>query len=223
MKAIGYTRVSSDKQDLQKQEHLLLKYAQQHDLRIQDFIEVGISSRRDTKQRRIDELLDRLDEGDVLLVAELSRFGRNMFEVIDIVNQLGENGVEVIFVRQPELSTAGPHRKLLLAIYSYFAEAEREFISVRTKQGLAAAKASGKKLGRPKGSRDKERVLDPHREQIKEYLELGLSLRRIRTIINPQLERPISYPAYRYFVRQDPELLQSWQGRRLAEHYRESF
>jgi DNA invertase Pin-like site-specific DNA recombinase len=100
------------------------------------------------------------------------------------------------------------------AIYSYFAEAEREFISVRTKQGLAAAKASGKMLGRPKGSRDKERVLDPHREQIKEYLELGLSLRRIRTIINPQLERPISYPAYRYFVRQDPELLQSWQGRR---------
>lgn len=46
---------------------------------------------------------------------------------------MGENGVEVIFVRQPELSTAGPHRKLLLAIYSYFAEAEREFISVRTK------------------------------------------------------------------------------------------
>ncbi len=223
MKAIGYTRVSSDKQDLQRQEHLLLKYAQQHDLRIQDFIEVEISSRRDTKERRIDELLDRLDEGDVLLVAELSRFGRNMFEVIDIVNQLGENGVEVIFVRQPELSTAGPHRKLLLAIYSYFAEAEREFISVRTKQGLAAAKASGKKLGRPIGSRDKERVLDPHREQIKEYLELGLSLRRIRTIINPQLERPISYPAYRYFVRQDPELLQSWQGRRLAEHYRKSF
>ncbi len=214
MKVIGYTRVSSDKQDLQKQEHLLLKYAQEQDLRISDFIHVEISSRKDTKEHRIDELLDWLEDGDVLLVAELSRLGRNMFEVIDIINQLGENGVEVIFVRQPELSTAGPHRKLLLAIYSYFAEAEREFISVRTKQGLAAAKASGKKLGRPKGSRDKERALDPHREQIKEYLELGLSLRRIRTIINPQLERPISYPAYRYFVRQDSELFQLWQGRR---------
>ena len=214
MKVLGYTRVSSDKQDIQKQEHLLLKYAQQQDLRISDFIKVEISSRRDNKERRIDELRNGLDKGDVLLVAGLSRLGRNMFEVIDIVNQLGENGVEVIFVRQPELSTAGPHRKLLLAIYSYFAEAEREFISVRTKQGLAAAKASGKKLGRPKGSRDKERVLDPHREQIEEYLDLGLSLRRIRTIINPQLERPISYPAYRYFVRQDPELVQLWQGRR---------
>ncbi len=58
-----------------------------------------------------------------------------------------------------------------------FAEAERAFISVRTKRGLAAAKASGKKLGRPKGSRDEERVLDTHREQTNEYLELGLSLR----------------------------------------------
>jgi DNA invertase Pin-like site-specific DNA recombinase len=214
MKVLGYTRVSSDKQDLHKQEQLLLKYAQQKDLRINDFIRVEISSWRDTKERRIDELLEWLDSGDVLLVAEVSRLGRNMFEVIDIVNQLGENGVEVIFVRQPELSTAGPHRKLLLAIYSYFAEAEREFISVRTKQGLAAAKASGKKLGRPKGSRDKERILDPHHKQIKEYLDLGLSLRRIRSIINPQLERPISYPAYRYFVRQDPELLNLWQAQR---------
>ena len=214
MNVIGYIRVSSDKQDLQKQEHLLLKYAQQHDLKVNEFINIEISSRKGTKERRIDELLARLKEGDVLLAAELSRLGRNMFEVINIINQLSENGVEVIFIRQPELSTTGPHRKLLLAIYSYFAEAEREFISMRTKQGLAAARASGKKLGRPKGSRDKERVLDPYREQIKEYLHLGLSLSRIRNIVNPQLEKPISYPSYRYFVRQDTELLKLWQAQR---------
>jgi DNA invertase Pin-like site-specific DNA recombinase len=211
MNVIGYIRVSSDKQDLQKQEHLLLKYAQQHDLKVNEFINIEISSRKGTKERRIDELLDRLNDGDVLLVAELSRLGRNMFEVINIINQLSENGVEVVFIRQPELSTAGTQRKLLLAIYSYFAEAEREFISMRTKQGLAAARASGKNLGRPKGSRDKERALDPYREQIKEYLQLGISLSRVRTIINPQLEKSISYPSYRYFVRQDAELLELWQ------------
>lgn len=210
MNVIGYIRISSDKQDLQKQEHLLLRYAQQHDLLLSEFINIEISSRKGTKERRIDELLHRLKEGDVLLVAELSRLGRNMLEVIHIINQLSKNGVEVVFVRQPELSTAGPQRKLLLAIYGYFAETEREFISIRTKQGLAAARASGKKLGRPKGSRDKERVLDPYREQIKEYLQLGLSLSRIRTILNPQLDKPISYPSYRYFVRQDTELLELW-------------
>jgi DNA invertase Pin-like site-specific DNA recombinase len=211
MAVIGYIRVSTEEQDLQKQEHLLLKYAQQQGMQVSDFIRIEISSRRNTSERRIDELLERLNKGDVLLVAELSRLGRNMFEVINIINQLGDNGVKIVFVRQPELSTAGPHRKLLLAIYSYFAEAERDFISVRTKQGLAAARANGKQLGRPKGSRDKERVLDPYRKQIKEYLQLNIPLRRIHGIINPQLERPISYPAYRYFVRQDDELLAIWK------------
>lgn len=214
MTVIGYLRVSSDKQDLQKQEHLLLKYAQQHEIHIDEFIKVEISSRKNTEERRIDELMKRLDEGDVLLVAELSRLGRNMFEVIHIINQLSESGVEIVFIRQPELSTAGAHRKLLLAIYSYFAEAEREFISLRTKQGLAAARARGKRLGRPKGSRDKERVLDPYRGQIKEYLQLSIPLRRIRTIINPQLEKSIAYNSYQYFVRQDPELLALWQAQR---------
>ena len=59
-----------------------------------------------------------------------------------------------------------------------------------------------------------KRVLDAHREQIKEYLNLKIPLRRIRSILNPQLERPITYPAYRYFVRQDPELLDLWQAQR---------
>ena len=212
MQVIGYIRVSTEEQDLNKQEHLLLKYAQQHEMQIHDFIQVEISSRRTSRERRIDELLARLRDGDVLLVAELSRLGRNMFEAINLINQLSANGVKLVFVRQPELSTAGAHGKLLLAIYSYFAEAEREFISVRTKQGLAAAQANGRQLGRPKGSRDKERVLDPHRDQIKEYLNLKIPLRRIRLILNPQLARPISYPAYRYFVRQDPELLDLWQA-----------
>jgi DNA invertase Pin-like site-specific DNA recombinase len=83
-----------------------------------------MSSRKSTRERRIDELMNELTTGDTLLVAELSRLGRNMFEVIEIINRLGQKDVEVVFVRQPELSTVGPHRKLLLAIYSYFAEAD---------------------------------------------------------------------------------------------------
>ncbi|KAA3660740.1 MAG: recombinase family protein [Chloroflexi bacterium] len=212
MKTIGYIRISTDKQDAQKQEHLLLKYAQQHELQIDQFISVEMSSRKSTRERRIDELMNALTTGDMLLVAELSRLGRNMFEVIEIINRLGQKGVEVVFVRQPELSTAGPHRKLLLAIYSYFAEAEREFISLRTKQGLAAARAKGKQLGRPKGSRDKHRALDPYRATIKEHLQMRVPLRRIQDIVNPQLTRPLSYTAYRYFVQQDPELLSLWKA-----------
>ncbi len=212
MKTIGYIRISTDKQDAQKQEHLLLKHAQQHEMQIDDFISVEMSSRKSTRERRIDELINELTSGDKLLVAELSRLGRNMFEVIEIINRLGQKNVEVIFVRQPELSTVGPHRKLLLAIYSYFAEAEREFVSLRTKQGLEAARAKGKQLGRPKGSRDKHRALDPYRATIKEHLQMRVPLRRIQDIVNPQLTRPLSYTAYRYFVYQDPELLSLWKA-----------
>ena len=210
MKVIGYIRVSTDSQDLEKQRHLLLEYAQRQQLLIDEFINVEMSSRKDTKERRIDELLTKLDEGDTLIVAELSRLGRNMLETLNIINRLGEQGVQIIFVRQPELSTLGSHTKLLLAIYSYFAEAEREYISLRTKQGLAAAKASGKKLGRPKGSKNKDRVLDPFKQQIAEYLKFGLNLAAIRKIINGQLDQPASYNTYKYYVQHEGDLRELW-------------
>ena len=214
MKVIGYIRVSTDSQDLEKQRHLLLEYAQRQQLLIDEFINVEMSSRKDTKERRIDELLTKLDEGDTLIVAELSRLGRNMLETLNIINRLGEQGVQIIFVRQPELSTLGSHTKLLLAIYSYFAEAEREYISLRTKQGLAAAKASGKKLGRPKGSKNKDRVLDPFKQQIAEYLKLGLNLAAIRKIINHQLDQPASYNTYKYYVQHEGDLRELWNDQK---------
>lgn len=96
-----------------------------------------------------------------------------MLETLNIINDLGQQGVSIIFVRQPELSTTGSHAHLLLAIYSYFAEAEREFISLRTKQGLAAAKSQGKQLGRPRGSRNKHaRVLYQFRQTIASILDV---------------------------------------------------
>src|SRR5215211_1753755 len=166
MKTIGYIRVSTDKQDADSQRYRLLEYAQAKQFPIREFVEVEISSRKNQKERRIEELKSKLGRGDTLLVTELSRLGRNMLETLTIIHALTEAGVQLIFVNQPELSTVGPHTNLLLAIYSYFAEAEREFISVRTKQGLVAARASGATLGRPKGRKNKVRILDPYREQI---------------------------------------------------------
>jgi DNA invertase Pin-like site-specific DNA recombinase len=206
MTTIGYIRVSTDDQDLEKQRHLLLEYSQQQKLIIDEFIEIEISSRKNQHERRINELIDKLNDGDILLVAELSRLGRNMLETLNIINDLTQKGVKITFIRQPELSTTGTHTQLLLAIYSYFAESEREFISMRTKQGLAAAKAQGKKLGRRKGSRNKSRPLDPYRDQIKEYLRESVTVSAIVKIINSQLDEPLTYNSYRYFIRNDEEL-----------------
>jgi DNA invertase Pin-like site-specific DNA recombinase len=109
--------------------------------------------------------------------------------------------------------TTGPHTQLLLAIYSYFAEAEREFISIRTKQGLAAAKAQGKQLGRPKGSRNRSRPLDPYYEEIKTHLQTGLSVAAIQKLINRKLEEPLTYNSYKYFIARD-EALRAYLARR---------
>lgn len=206
MLTVGYIRVSTDEQDLSKQKHLLLEYAQQQRLIIDQFIEAEVSSRKTPQERRIVELFDLLERGDHLLVAELSRLGRNMLETLNIINALSERGIKITFVRQPELSTSGGHGKLLLAIYSYFAESERDYISLRTKQGLAAARASGKLLGRPKGSRNRNgSMLTPFTDQVQTYLKLGLSVSAIRKLINPHLEKPATYNTFKYFVQNLPK------------------
>jgi putative DNA-invertase from lambdoid prophage Rac len=84
MLTVGYIRVSTDEQDLSKQRYLLLEYTQQQKLIIDQFIEIEVTSRKTPKERRIDELLALLSSGDHLLVAELSRLGRNMLETLNI-------------------------------------------------------------------------------------------------------------------------------------------
>ena len=138
-----------------KSAHPLWQYAQTDELLIHEFVRVEISSKKSLRERRIEELLSKLETGDTLLVAELSRLGRKHLETLTLVNELIQREIQLIFIRQPELSTDGPHGQLLFAIYGHFAQTEREYISMRTKQGLAAARAQGKVLGRPKGSKNK--------------------------------------------------------------------
>lgn len=207
MKVIGYIRVSTDKQDFQQQKYSLLNYAQKKKLNINDFIEVEVSSRKSKQERRIDELLILLKPNDILLISELSRLGRNMLEILSIIQELTENKINIIFTQQPELSTTGTHGKLILAIYGYFAETEREIISMRTKQGLAAAKEKGKLLGRPKGSKNKKtRALDHFDDTIKAYLGVGLDVSSIRKLVNPHLIEPLSYQSFKYHIEHHSEL-----------------
>ena len=112
-----------------------------------------------------------------------------------------KKSVEIIFIRQPELSTNFPHGKLLMAIYGYFAESEREFISLRTKSGLATARARGKTLGRPKNSKNKSQSpFEFHSIEIRKHLKLGVPLSSILKIINSQSPVKLSYTALRYWV-----------------------
>lgn len=198
---LGYIRISTDKQDTTKQKYLILEYAQKNNITIDKFIEIEISSKKTEKERRITELKETLKKDDTLIVAELSRLGRNMLETINLIQELNKKEIKIIFIRQPELSTFNnAQSKLLLAIYSYFAEAERDFISLRTKQGLEAAKASGKKLGRQKGQKIKSKF-DNNLQEIRELLLKKVSVSAIHKIIQVG-----SYVGLRSFILNNKEL-----------------
>jgi len=157
---IGYIRVSTEQQDVKNQRHETLEYANRHGLRVDDFVEVEMSSRRDSKARRIDELILRLKEGDLLIVSELSRIGRSVIEIITIMNELIERNVRLVSLKQG-MEIRGAHdmqTKVMVTIFSLLAELERDLISERTKKALAAKKAQGVKLGRPKGSLGKSKL-----------------------------------------------------------------
>lgn len=200
---IAYTRISTDRQDQINQEHLILEYCQQHNIFIDELIKVELSTRRSEELRRIDELKEKLQPGDRLIASELSRLGRKMIDVLNLMKKFADQGVNVVLINQPELSlVSGAMKDFMIAAYGYFAETEREFISLRTKAGLEAAKAKGRKLGRPKGSKGKNLKLEPYREQIEQLIGMGQNTMAILKFINAGKEptQRISYSTLNYFV-----------------------
>jgi DNA invertase Pin-like site-specific DNA recombinase len=183
---VGYIRVSTQMQSMKNQKHKLLEYAQNNKMIIDEFIELEISSKKAQKDRLLDEVFEKLKSGDTFICTELSRLGRNMLEILNLIEKFNNTGIKLVFTNQPELSTNKNEAlsSLLLAIYGYFTQTEREIISQRTKQGLAAARASGKILGRPKGVKNKNRVLDPFKDEIKKYLKNNQLRIREKSFIN---------------------------------------
>jgi DNA invertase Pin-like site-specific DNA recombinase len=120
---------------------------------VDDFIQIAISSRKDSRQRRLDELVEKLEEADTLIVTELSRLGRSTAEVILLVNELVQRGVRVVVLKQNlDISQHDMQSKIMITLFSLFAELERDLISLRTKEALAAKKMQGVILGKPQAT-----------------------------------------------------------------------
>ena len=182
-KTIAYIRASTDKQDVTNQRHTILEYSNREGLHVDDFIDVTITARTTSRQRRLDELCDLLEAGDTLIVTELSRLGRSTGEVMLLMNQLVAQGVTTIILKQG--LTISPTAqdltaKVMVTLLALFAEIERDFISLRTKEALASKKAQGVQLGKPPGTIQPS-MYDKDRQRITELLTLGVSQRRILT------------------------------------------
>lgn len=177
----GYIRVSTQKQDVESQRLSIFDYANRNKMNIDKFIEIVISSRRTTKERKVDELLSRLKMNDTLIVSELSRLGRSVGQLATITDELVKNRIHFIAIKEGIDIAANGKKDIKttaqIGTFSMLAEIERQLISERTKEGLAAAKAKGKQLGRRKGSFS-QKLLDSE-QMIKDELKYGVAVAAI--------------------------------------------
>lgn len=196
MKTIAYLRVSTGDQELNNQRLAILDYAHKSKIQIDQFLEKQISSRKTAKERGIEGLLEDVSAGDLILVSELSRLGRSVGQVIQIVDTLVKNKIRFIAIKENINLDGGKQdiqSKMMITMFSLFSEIERDLISERTREGLVAARAKGRILGRPKGSWSTSR-LDGKEAEIQMLLKKKVSKTSIAKIMD------VSRSALLYFI-----------------------
>jgi DNA invertase Pin-like site-specific DNA recombinase len=160
MKTVAYLRISTGGQDLDNQRLAILDYAHRQRLQIDEFLEIQASSRRSLKERGLEGLFAGMHGGDLMLVSELSRLGRSVGQIIQIVDDLVKHQIRFIAIKE-NIQLDGQQdmqSKVMVTMFGLFAEIERDLISQRTCEGLVAARAKGHLPGRPKGSRGQSRL-----------------------------------------------------------------
>lgn len=177
----GYIRVSSDKQTVENQRFEITNFCQKQSLVIDDWIEETISGTKTYSKRQLGSLLKKVGQDDIIICSELSRLGRNLFMIMEILNICMTKGCRVWTIKDNYRLGDDIQSKVLAFAFGLSAEIERNLISQRTKEALARKRAEGVILGRPKGrksSPDKYK-LSGKEVLISELLKNGTSQRKI--------------------------------------------
>jgi DNA invertase Pin-like site-specific DNA recombinase len=183
MRTYAYIRISTDAQDLNNQRHGVIDYAKRHGLEPLTFFEDTASGKKLWRQRDLGKLFDQATKGDVLLVAEISRLARSTLQVLEILQEAAQRGIAVHVAKSNMVMDGSLISRITAVVLGLAAEIEREFISARTTEALARRKAEGKPIGRRKGSKNKCKKLDIHKDQIVSLLKKGVHKASIARII----------------------------------------
>ena len=177
----GYIRVSSDKQTVENQRYEISQYANKHGLQIDGWIEETISGTKSYDKRELGKLLRMVNNGDLIICAELSRLGRNLFMIMEILKICMTKGCKVWTIKDGYRLGDDIQSKVLAFAFGLSAEIERNLISQRTKEALARKKSEGIVLGRPIGRKSSKVKLSGKEYVIQELLEQEVSITEIET------------------------------------------
>ena len=180
----GYVRVSSDKQTVKNQKFEIEIFCRDNSIKIDDWIEETISGTRYFGKRELGKLLRKVTKGDIIICAEISRLGRNVMMIMEILNICMMKGCRVWTIKDNYRLGDDIQSKVLAFAFGLSAEIERNLISQRTKESLARRRAEGVVLGRPKGRKNSplKHKLYGKRHLIKELLAQGYSKNKIARI-----------------------------------------
>ena len=180
----GYIRVSTDKQNVENQRFEIENYCKERGMIVGSWIEETISGTKHIDQRKLGKLLNKLKKDDILICAELSRLGRNMFMIMSILNYCMEREIKVWTIKDNYRLGDDLTSKVLAFAFGLSAEIERNLISQRTKEALVKKKAEGIVLGRPKGRKSSYYKLSGKDNMIKELLSKHIPKIQIAKILN---------------------------------------
>ena len=162
----GYIRVSTDRQSVRNQRHEITRFCRENKIPIDAWIEETISGIKDYSHRELGRLLSRLRKGDLIICAELSRLGRSLFMIMDILHVCMGKECRVWTIKEGYRLGEDIHSKVLAFAFALSAEIERNLISQRTKEALSRLQCEGVRLGRPPGARNKRYRLDDMEEKV---------------------------------------------------------
>lgn len=194
----GYIRVSSDKQTVENQRYEINKFCERSKLVIDGWIEETISGMKAYNKRELGKLLKRVQKNDLIICAELSRLGRNLFMIMEILNICMTKECRVWTIKDNYRLGDDIQSKVLAFAFGLSAEIERNLISQRTKESLARLKAEGKKLGRERGKRNvrpNSKCEAKHDYIVRRYLQ-GVSVPEIAKKIKVARGTLYRYMAY---------------------------
>ena len=178
----GYIRVSSDKQTVENQRFEINNYCEKQGLTIDGWIEETISGTKNYTKRALGKLLKRVNKDDVIICSELSRLGRNLFMIMEILNICMNRECRVWSIKDNYRLGDDIQSKVLAFAFGLSAEIERNLISQRTKEALARKRAEGVVLGRPVGRKSSHVKLTGKDETIKVLRAQGVSIVKIAKI-----------------------------------------
>ena len=182
MTNFAYLRVSTDHQDAKNQKLGVLEYCNSHGINPLKFVEDTASGKTAWRERAIGSILERAVEGDIIIVAEVSRLGRSTLQVLEILEMAAQKGISVHIAKNRMVMDGSMQATITATILGLAAHIEREFISARTKEALSKRKKDGIKLGRPKGESGFLK-LDAFHDEITGYFKKGINKRAIAKLI----------------------------------------